>query len=379
MVFSTRRVAVFLAAAAALVATLLAVPSPAHASVVFFKGVQASHGFVDFNADGRADFCRLTDVPVCSLSTGTGFNQTFSAPGQDLGWAAGRAWVDFNNDGRADFCRVVGSMYKSAQCTISTPDGFGATYTSVSIDPGYDSGRAWIDYNADGRADFCRVVGLGSYQLACLRSTGSGFETTSVTSATLDPGYDAGRAWTDINGDGRADYCRIVNSSNKYAQCTPANSAGTGFNLPVSSNALDPGYDDSRRWADVNGDHRADFCRITGVFSYSVVCTVSNGTTFGSVFTTGMDTGAGGTGLFGDVSGDGRDDFCRQTGSTVTCTLSTGGGFNGNLTAATSNWDNAGLADMNGGGRADFCHTVNSVPSCTLSNGSSFGTRFGPV
>ncbi|GAA1756542.1 hypothetical protein GCM10009681_29620 [Luedemannella helvata] len=377
MVLTTTRraAALLLAVAAALLAALLAAPSPAQASVLGFKGVQAGQGWVDFNADGRADYCRLTDAPVCTLSTGTGFGQSWSGPGLDLGYTAGRAWTDFNGDGRADYCRVVGGVYQSVQCTISTADGFGATYGSNTIDAGYDAGRAWVDINNDNRADYCRVV--GGYQLACLRSTGAGFEPTSITSGSIDPGYDAGRTWTDINNDNRADYCRIVGGSNKYAQCTP--STGTGFGLAVSSNALDPGYDDSRRWADINNDKRADFCRIVGLWSYSITCTVSNGASFGSTYSSGLDTGTAGTSVWADVNNDGRDDFCRKVGGTATCTLSQGTSFSGHLSANTSNWDTVGFADFNGSGGADFCHVVSGVPSCTVSNGGSFGTRYGPL
>jgi hypothetical protein len=363
-------------AAALLVAvTALAVgPAPASASVPLFKAVQAGQGWVDFNGDGRADYCRLTDAPVCTLSTGTGFGQTWSGPGLDLGWGAGRAWTDFDGDGRADYCRIVGGAYQYAQCTISTPTGFGATFTSTRLDAGYDAGRAWVDVNADHRADYCRVV--DGYQVTCTTSNGGGFDTGAVTSGGLDPGYDAGRVWTDINNDGRADYCRIVGSSNKYAQCTP--STGGGFGLAVSSNALDPGYDDSRRWADVNNDGRADYCRIVGSWVYSVACTVSNGSSFGGTFSAGMDTGYGGTSVWADVSGDGRDDFCRQTGGSATCTLSNGANFGGTFSTGTSGWDVAGFADVNGDRRADFCHVVSGTPSCTISNGNAFGTRYGP-
>ena len=369
-----RRAAALLAAAAALVAGLLIAPAAASASVPLFKAVQGGQGWVDYNGDGRADYCRLTDATVCSQSTGAGFGQTWSAPGLDLGWASGRAWTDFNGDGRADYCRIVGNSYQSAQCTVSTPTGFGATYASGVIDTGYDAGRAWVDVNGDHMADYCRVV--GGYRVTCTISNGSGFYGGAVTSDVIDPGYDAGRAWTDMNGDGRADYCRIVGSSNKYVQCTP--STGNGFGLAVSSNALDPGYDDSRRWADVNGDGSADYCRIINSWGYKIMCTLSGGSSFGTTFSTGMDTGYGGTSVWADVNGDGRDDFCRQTGGNATCTLSNGTSFGGTFSAGTSNWDVAGFADFNGDGRADFCHVVSGTPSCTVSNGNGFGARYGP-
>jgi hypothetical protein len=125
----------------------------------------------------------------------------------DAGYQVGRAWIDINGDGMADYCRMVG-IGNQIYCALSTGTGFGAAISSGIIDPGYEAGRVWIDVNGDGMADFCRMVGTGN-QIACTLSTGTGLE-GGFTTGIIDPGYEAGRAWTDVNGDGIVDFCRVI-------------------------------------------------------------------------------------------------------------------------------------------------------------------------
>lgn len=201
---------------------------------------------------------------------------------------SGNAWADFNGDGRADYCQLFGSdngFGSRVRCTVSTGAGFGATRTSGVVDWGFEAGRAWVDFNADGRADYCRSVGsannVSSY-LQCTASTGAGFATT-YTSGVVDWGFASGRAWADFNGDGRADYCRLVGSANNvssYLQCTV--STGAGFGATYSSGVVDWGYDTGRSWVDFSGDRQADFCRVVGDNgSLREQCTLATGTGFG--------------------------------------------------------------------------------------------------
>jgi hypothetical protein len=184
----------------------------------------------------------------CTLSTGTGFGATVTSGVLDWGYVSGREWVDVSADGRADYCRRVGGtnhVDSRVTCTLSTGTGFGATLTSGVLDWGYDAGRAWTDANGDRRADYCRRVGGMNHvdsRVTCTLSTGTGFRAT-LTSGVLDWGYDAGRAWADFNGDRRADFARRVGGTNhvdSQVQVTPI--AGTGFGLTVSSRVLDWGY-----------------------------------------------------------------------------------------------------------------------------------------
>ena len=115
-------------------------------------------------------------------------------PRPDAG-KADPAWVDFDGDTQVDYCRRIAASGTDGaggrvSCTLSTGSGFGATITSGVTDWGYESGRAWSDFNGDGRADFCRRTGydnLAHSTVSCTLSTGSGFGAT-VTSGVTDWG-----------------------------------------------------------------------------------------------------------------------------------------------------------------------------------------------
>ncbi|HML49810.1 MAG TPA: CHAP domain-containing protein, partial [Propionicimonas sp.] len=136
-------------------------------------GPGSTNGCPDFDGDSVADEedpCRSAAGPVAYEG----------CPVEAVDVESNRPRVDFNNDGKADYCRVIGGVpgYR-IQCTVSTGTGFGTTYTSTTTDPGYDLGRTWTDFNNDGKADYCRVTGGGSdYRIQCTVSTGTGFGTT---------------------------------------------------------------------------------------------------------------------------------------------------------------------------------------------------------
>ena len=349
------------------------------------KAVQASKGWVDFNGDGRADFCRVSDYNYlkCTVSTGTGFGTTYSsASAVDPGYGAGRAWADVTGDGKADYCRVVGVTDKYLNCTPSTATGFGPTFGSGPVQAGYDAGRAWADATGDGRVDYCRVVDDWGPVLRCTPSTGTGFGST-FGSRGIDPGYDAGRAWTDVTGDGKADYCRVTGGWDKFVHCTP--STGSGFGATFGSGKLDPGYDSTRAWADVNKDGRADFCRGVGT-NNRIVCTLSNGSSFGSDISKYLDVGYDAGRGWADHNGDGTADFCRAVGPwwdlRLRYDLAYGSGFSTTYTSAVVDPgydDTRRWADFNGDGRADYCRMVGGAYKnlqCTVSTGSGFGTTY---
>jgi murein DD-endopeptidase MepM/ murein hydrolase activator NlpD len=360
----------------------------------------------DFNGDGRGDYCRLVGTTnntssylACTVSTGTGFGATYLSGVADWGQDTGRAWVDFNGDGRTDYCRIVGTTNFAssyAACTPSTGTGFGTTILSGVLDWGFVTGRAWVDANGDGRADYCRRVGAvnnTSSYVSCTLSAGSSFGATTL-SDVLDWGFETGRTWADFNGDGTADFCRLVGTINlatSYAACTL--STTTGFGATYLSGVLDWGLPTGRAWPDVNADGRADFCRRVGTVNNTssyVSCTVSTGTGFGAtalsgVLDWGFETGRAWT----DVTGDGRADYCRLVGTTnfassyAACTPSTGTGFAGTYLSGIIDWGfetGRGWTDANRDGRADYCRRVGAVNntssfvSCTFSTGTGFGT-----
>ncbi len=405
--------------------------------------------------DGNNNCLPATTITYSSTNT-VSFGTTVQSNVIDAGLTTGRAWVDFNGDGKADYCRVIGTAgnYQLA-CTLSTGSGFGNTVTSGVIDPGMTLGRAWIDVNGDGYPDFCRVLGTDgatSGQLACTLSTGgTGFGATITSTANLSVGTMNSAAWVDIDGDGRADFCSLF-TGNGNTQCYL--STGSGFSSAVASSApslnyqpttsniawvhamgfrskdlcfflsqspgpllecaradgavteqmatttsFDYGLSGTQTWVDANGDGFADFCRVTGTTgNYMLGCVLSPGSQGQSPSSWGALSGPGGVGPISiassgtinpgqagtqswvDINNDKSVDFCTLTGttdnvdSTVSCNLSTGGGFGPTITSGVLDWGNAAgraWVDFNGDGTADFCRVVgttnlvNTMLACT--------------
>ncbi|MEA2702314.1 MAG: hypothetical protein QOJ69_1493 [Actinomycetota bacterium] len=176
-----KRISALLAAASA-VAILLAEPAGALMRTEPTTGSGTGGGttaapaksFADFNGDLHADECWVFDDTgnaKCNVVVAGKPNLTYQSRPFDPGWKAGRAWVDHNGDGRADYCRVVD--YTRLACTVSTApatfptqvsgpavgEGFGETFYSLNLDAGWDDTRTWLDYNGDGLVDYCRIVG----------------------------------------------------------------------------------------------------------------------------------------------------------------------------------------------------------------------------
>jgi hypothetical protein len=364
-----------------------------------------ARAWVDVNGDRKADFCRRvgevnheSSRVACTLSTGRGYGETITSDVLDWGYIAGRGWADVTGDGKADYCRVVGTdNRKTAKvaCTPSTGTGFGPTFLSDTLDAGEPTARTWADVNGDGKADYCRVRGAANHtdaNVSCAVSTGTGFG-AEVSSGNLDWGFHFGRAFTDVTGDGKADYCRVVgveNHTKAHVACTV--SIGTGFGATRVSAPLDWGFGADRVWADVNDDRRSDYCRrVGGTGNQRISCTLSTQDGFGATFvSSALDWGHVGSRTWTDVSGDGKADFCRVRGGAnhtdafASCTLSTGSGFGLDSNSQNTDWGYpAGRAwvDFNGDGMTDFCRRVADVnPArsrvyCTVSTGGSFGAQ----
>lgn len=144
---------------------------PVQAAQAALAGWQA-----DFNGDGSLDFCQISTRSgftgiTCRLA---GTNQVIQSGNLDLGYPEGRAFVDFDGDRKQDYCRVVGNGFPNSYvtCTLSEGKAFGATLVSPSLDWGYPETRQWRDANGDGRADFCRVIGNYRETMACTFSQG---------------------------------------------------------------------------------------------------------------------------------------------------------------------------------------------------------------
>lgn len=261
-------------------------------------GFADGRAFVDVDGDGRADLCRITGTNYagssylrCRLSDGNTFTtETGPGGGIDPGFdsnASGdlrsmRYWADVNGDGLADFCRGTGSYNPNfvLRCSLA-PDFDPAKDITINTDHGFAGpGRQFVDINGDGKADFCRIVGVSpTFYLQCALSTGTGFVETILgwggpgNGVLSDPGYTEGRGWTDVNGDGLPDFCRIVGVGPYRTTCRLSPAYTTDVDV---SQYVDAGYQDTRDYADPVGDGRGRFCRLIGGTNFTAnnaICT----------------------------------------------------------------------------------------------------------
>ncbi len=126
--------------------------------------------------------------------------------------------VDFNGDGKADYCRAVGNSGGANSwlgCSLSNGSGFGGEYQVMApiADWGYGDKRFLIDYNGDGKIDYCRSVGAGD-TLACSLSNGATFGGEYEVMKPIADWGPADRRWfADFNGDKRADLVRASSAN----------------------------------------------------------------------------------------------------------------------------------------------------------------------
>lgn len=267
--------------------------------------------------------------------------------------------VDVNNDGKPDYCRFVAAPSAASpvlSCALRTDEGFkdGELTPPAGFDYGReDKPRFLVDIDGDGRPDFCRFIGSPqSLALSCALQRNSGYAGQALSSiAGLDAGHDdEPRFMVDVNGDGRADYCRFIGAA-KAPTLSCALATANGFAGELSSvPGIDLGHAEMGRFmADVNGDGKADFCRFIGPQSSTQLsCILSDGHAFGPAMhqsqpllpdtplntTQGVNPGVSGKPRFlVDANKDGNADYCRVVARVqsqkpfLSCAIATRRGF----------------------------------------------------
>lgn len=206
----------------------------------YYESIQLA----DVDGDGRADACGRSRLGIrCALSTGSGF-----APStiwirdfdNQSGWASREngstiRYGDLNGDGRADVC---GRANRGMRCALSVPGASrfsGAVLWSrgpFSDDDGWNASSSrylsiqLADVDTDGLADVC---GRNNTGIVCMFSDASRFRTyqylaneyfTDASGWGPEP-YGATLRFADLNGDGRADACGRGVSGMRCARAEP--------------------------------------------------------------------------------------------------------------------------------------------------------------
>lgn len=270
---------------------------------------------------------------ACNRRDASGFiGDTAIQKLDDAGWPDSRVWVKLSPTVPAAFCRVTGKPADTIRCTPYSNGAWGSDIVVSGLDTGWPKTRKWVDFNNDGKIDFCRSIDSPK-RVSCRVSDANGLFQNEVTSGTIDHGKDEGLGWADVNLDGYLDFCRVTHSDGGNGRFACLLTDGTGgFSAKEIASTFDGpgfgfdvGYGEGRTWADFNGDKRADFCRVVESNSGStsrIECAVSGteriGPSFRSLY---LDPGETAGRAFLDVNGDGRADFCRVAGGRAVCTL----------------------------------------------------------
>lgn len=198
---------------------------------------------------------------------------------------------------------------------------------------------------------------------------------------------------TDIDGDGRADLC-ARGAAGVY--CTFSKNSDLKAHALLLGLSNDQGWGDvsnyaTIKFADINGDNKADLCARADA---GIMCWPSTGEGFGNGGPVIPLNDAEGyndvkyysTIRFGDINGDGKDDACARFKDGFRCYPSTGDGW-GEPIALGDMGDHQGwgepqyystirLADINGDAKFDVCARGSAGFRCWVSDGKSFKESF---
>ncbi|QUJ68598.1 hypothetical protein KDD30_05655 [Photobacterium sp. GJ3] len=258
--------------------------------------------WLDFNGDGRVDFCR-SDGSLLRCSMNKDGRSFYEKKFNISNWGDIQRtwWTDIDGNGFQDYCRAVSDAGHGGtlRCDLFNGDRIYATKDLHVDDWGYDDRRWWTDINGDGASDYCRAVGDKSGANSRLRcSLGSvgkvndlktGFEVSG-----LDWGYSDKRWWVDFNKDGKQDYCRAVGGKPYTMLCTSMSGSNTWSNY--SFVISDWGYT-SKNWiVDINSDGNIEYCGHVGKTSglnSSIACHSNTTIKPSPVLFTGATNGLG--------------------------------------------------------------------------------------
>lgn len=256
-------------------------------------------------------------------------------------------YADINGDKLDDVC---GFWIDGITCALNeggTQFGAPSLWNSTINDAGgwsdnkYRFSISYVDVNGDGKADLCA---RGQAGIHCGISNGTTFEDFKVWSPDFSDfnGWDGQVygpvAFPDLNGDGKADVCVRGGAG---VQC--GLSTGTSFGTVdiLADTYSDPNgwntnqsYWGTIRYADINGDGKADVC---GRSNNGIACHLWEGTNFGpgtlwvDHYTDAQGFGSSfsyfATIMFLDLDADGKADICMRSGSGMECAYSTGTSF----------------------------------------------------
>ncbi|MEV8094373.1 FG-GAP-like repeat-containing protein [Kitasatospora sp. NPDC085879] len=232
--------------------------------------------YADFNGDGRADAITIADNGSFSvkLNAGGDGHGGWTDLGQvSIGATADRTKVrfaDFNGDGKTDYIVFAASGGAVSVYLNNGGDGHGGWTAYGQVTTGSTTNPDLVrfaDFNGDGKTDYIVFAASGGAVTVYLNNGGDGHGGwTAYGQVTTGSTTDRTRVrWTDIDGDGKADYT-LIQADGSIDTYINLGGDGHGGWAPVRSR-ISAGHTTTQAQADftdIDGDGRGDYLLING-------------------------------------------------------------------------------------------------------------------
>lgn len=328
----------------------------------------------DLDGDGKADYIIVYQGGAVRALRNTGSLNGEGRNWDDLGEIAPGVsgvtgdmirFADMNGDGEADFLAVDEDggirMWRNR-------GGAGSNTGTVK----------WqvADLTGDGKGDMIAVDAKGRARAWLNKGIGQ-WDSIGEIAPGLDEDLSASRIeFTDVNGDGKADFLVIYGGGAVKAYLNNGNIPKTGDGriwsqpLEIATGVGEPGR--KVRFADLNGDGWADYLivfdggAVDAYLSNQNIPPTNGGRIWGQKMTIATGVGEPGSKVrFADINGDGRAEYIVQYDGGAAIAYNN----TGNIPDAGKprNWDRMGMiaagvtdqgpvqwADLTGDGKADY-------------------------
>jgi len=218
------------------------------------------------------------------------------------GYENTRVWRDVNHDGFVDFCRVIRTHqnHLALQCTLATGANIDQIYAGASFESeisaeGTLTAGHWAYMTKNDSTWFCRTISIGGRRgyLSCIPVLDGAFGTEVRSREAVDLGAASGRAWVDFNADGKPDFCTLVEQRAGVGNLVcHLESDQTFAEEPIKSTQMrwQP-IASMRQWIS-NSQGTVNFCTVAGPGNRFVDCVASDGKAFGDIHRDLLDHGA---------------------------------------------------------------------------------------
>jgi hypothetical protein len=317
--------------------------------------------FADVTGDGRADYLAFDLWREAELWVGDSNGSDFGTPQQWLQHGESTPdqiqYADVNGDGKADALYFDTLRSKGVWVSLSNGNGFTPAEMWLQHGESTPDQIKYVDVNGDGKADAVYFDTLRSKGVWVSLSTGNGFTSPEMWLEYEESTTDQLR-YADVNGDGKADALYFDAGRSNCVHVSL--SIGNGFTSPQPWLCHGPSTTDQIQYADTNGDGKADVLYFDALRSRGLWVSLSNGSGF-TPAQMWLQHGESTTDQlqYADVNGDGKADalyFDTLRSRGVWVSLSTGSGFIPAqmwLQHGESSPDQIQYVDVNGDGKAD--------------------------